>query len=381
MHRGAAFLCGPYFLVFGMGADLYLYRIHKGGMKQGIGNTKTVDAVNILLIFISLVVAFKIPFHLFLFSYAVLGPLHYLTELSWLRDRDYFVGERKWAWYFVPVAIIITVPLLYGMTGLPVDHDTILGCLMRKHGVHLFISFLFVSFVLSVVLVYFRKWQYAVTGMVVSAVLMLLLIATDHFRAVAMALVFLPTIIHVYLFTFLFMVYGTVKTRNMAGIVSCIFLALVPLIIGTVVIDAPSYVPSSDVQATFFKSDFQRVSADIARMVGGLEENGSFFIGSEAGIRIQIFIAFCYTYHYLNWFSKTGVIGWGKGLTAPRTVVIGVLWLLSVGLYVYDYRIGFAALAALSLAHVLCELPLNVLSVKGTVGEVVQRIRGRSQTG
>src|ERR1043165_8502495 len=38
----------------------------------------------------SCVAAFVLPFELFLFSYAVLGPLHYLTEISWLHDRKYF---------------------------------------------------------------------------------------------------------------------------------------------------------------------------------------------------------------------------------------------------------------------------------------------------
>src|SRR2546430_5445042 len=43
----------------------------------------------------SCLLAYAFPFELFLFSYAVLGPLHYLTEISWLHDRKYFVQARR----------------------------------------------------------------------------------------------------------------------------------------------------------------------------------------------------------------------------------------------------------------------------------------------
>jgi hypothetical protein len=51
----------------------------------------TINYVNIGLMMISCVTAYVVPFGLFLFSYTVLGPLHYLTEISWLHDRKYFV--------------------------------------------------------------------------------------------------------------------------------------------------------------------------------------------------------------------------------------------------------------------------------------------------
>ena len=41
-----------------------------------------VNLLNIWLMVASLCAALIVPFELFLFSYAVLGPLHYLTELS-----------------------------------------------------------------------------------------------------------------------------------------------------------------------------------------------------------------------------------------------------------------------------------------------------------
>ncbi len=35
--------------------------------------------------------AYLVPFELLLLAYVVLGPAHYLTEISWLHDRKYFL--------------------------------------------------------------------------------------------------------------------------------------------------------------------------------------------------------------------------------------------------------------------------------------------------
>src|SRR5215212_6090207 len=57
---------------------------------------------------------FVAPFHLFLFAYAILGPLHYLTEISWLHDRDYFAPRRNARrWWLLLVGVAMAV-LLYG---------------------------------------------------------------------------------------------------------------------------------------------------------------------------------------------------------------------------------------------------------------------------
>ena len=49
---------------------------------NSIPNTDRLNYVNIGLMLLSCLVAFFVPFELFLFSYAVLGPAHYLTEIS-----------------------------------------------------------------------------------------------------------------------------------------------------------------------------------------------------------------------------------------------------------------------------------------------------------
>ena len=80
-------------------------------------------------------------------------------------------------------------------------------------------------------------------------------------------------------------------------------------------------------------------------------EGKDFLLLSKLGVKIQIFIAFAYTYHYLNWFSKTSIIGWKSSLTHKRTKYIIILWMASVGLYLYDYTTGIIALFFLSLLN------------------------------
>ena len=68
-----------------------------------------VDAINYInvgLMVASVVIAAYVPFELFIFAYAVMGPLHYLTEISWLHDRKYFTaGARDW------IPLVITAVL------------------------------------------------------------------------------------------------------------------------------------------------------------------------------------------------------------------------------------------------------------------------------
>ena len=68
------------------------------------------NVLNILAMIISLILATKIPFDLLIFSYAFLGPLHYLTEINWLEDKSFFARSKKWMWVFIPVALLLIIP-------------------------------------------------------------------------------------------------------------------------------------------------------------------------------------------------------------------------------------------------------------------------------
>ena len=70
------------------------------------------------------------------------------------------------------------------------------------------------------------------------------------------------------------------------------------------------------------------------------------------------FIAFAYTYHYLNWFSKTSIIKWHLVERKYLILTLGI-WVLALALYASDYRTGLKFLFFLSFLHVFLEFPLN----------------------
>lgn len=53
-----------------------------------------INYYNILAMFLSASLAIFVPFELTLFSYMVLGPGHYLTELSWLKGTQFFTIKK-----------------------------------------------------------------------------------------------------------------------------------------------------------------------------------------------------------------------------------------------------------------------------------------------
>jgi hypothetical protein len=85
---------------------------------------------------------------------------------------------------------------------------------------------------------------------------------------------------------------------------------------------------------------------------------------SGNGVAIMRLIAFAYTYHYLNWFSKTKIIRWHE-VPRPRAAGMVALWLGAVALYFVDYSIGLTILYAGSLLHVLLEFPLDIQTFAG----------------
>jgi hypothetical protein len=160
------------------------------------------------------------------------------------------------------------------------------------------------------------------------------------------------------------MLFGTLQSKNNFGIIAILFLILCPLIITFSAINPTTYLVSETTQTAFSSSGIAKLNSSIAHFLG-LFENSQFYLLSAESIKIQIFIAFAYTYHYLNWFSKTSIIGWSKNISKSKLIVIISIWLVSVFLYFYDYKTGLIALFFLSSLHVLLEFPLNIVSIKG----------------
>lgn len=336
-------------------------------------NSKNTDILNSFLILISLALAFFLPFQLFLFSYAVLGPLHYLTEINWLKKKNYFITKPQLIWVFVFVAALISLPVLlklplFSHFNRPAFVSYLFDKINYHQGYILFLSLLFAA-----ALVYFKKQKHIILFLLAGIIASILILKYASFSFILAGL-FIPTLVHVYLFTLLFMIYGSSREKNITGVIAIVLLILCPFIILIIKVDPTAYQLSGAVKAGFFASGMQNVSSQLASVFGTADKD-SFNLLSVAGIKIQVFIAFSYTYHYLNWFSKTSIIGWNKNVSKPKLLVILFLWAGAVLLYWFDYKTALMTLFFLSYLHVLLEFPLNITSIKGILHLPAFKIR------
>ena len=333
--------------------------------------TERLDAVNIGLMLLACCVAILIPFELFLFSYAILGPLHYLTEISWLHDRKYYTKGKYDALFLLIIGLLVTLSFFNSVHGLEMD-------LPRNFSTQL----AWIALLSSLVFVLVKNNFYRIAGIVL--IIISSQISTHFWLFLS---VFLPTLVHVYLFTGLFMLYGALKSKSRLGVLAVAVLALCPVLLFHILPD----------KVFFHVTDYGR-----SAYIGGEKGVGffsmhiqsliSFFnynpegktmnywldtvFNSRTGILLARFIAFAYTYHYLNWFSKTRVIQWHK-VPKSRFAVVIVFWIISISLYISNYTLGLQWLFFLSYLHVLLEFPLNYTSVIGIGRSLRERLSGR----
>jgi hypothetical protein len=172
----------------------------------------------------------------------------------------------------------------------------------------------------------------------------------------------LPTVIHVFCFTGLFILHGSIKSRSPLGYASlAVFLACGG---GFLAYHPPAahYVvgPRTAALGTALNMPFDQ----LALFTGVSKDTWNSLAAFGR------FLAFAYTYHYLNWFSKTGIIRW-HAVSGARLAAIAAAYAGSLALYAYDYRIGLEALFGLSLIHVLLEFPLDVRTIAALGGRAV----------
>jgi hypothetical protein len=314
--------------------------------------TDQVNVLNIGLMIVSAVLAFVVPFELFLFAYAVLGPLHYLTEISWLHDRKYFtVRDRDY--------------LLFVVLGLLAAADYFASSESFELATSIGIAGVGGALILTSITGTARR---IIAALVLVG--LILFLRTGEMWQLLFA-VFLPSVIHVSIFTGLFILYGSLKSRSVSGYISfavfiacslCFFLLAIP----GVTMELGTYVRSS-------YSEISSLNAALIQLFGlGSTDTAVDPLGpSFAALAVARFLAFAYTYHYLNWFSKTSIIQW-HNISRARLASIVVLWVASLALYAYDYPTGLAALLVLSYLHVYLELPLNGRSLIG-IGQELRR--------
>lgn len=324
-------------------------------LHKALSTEKGINLTNMGLMIFSAALSFVIPFKLFLFVYAVLGPLHYLTEISWLDKRNYFI-EKKWqTWPYVLVAILLTVSLFNERSQLRFYSTTLMM------GVVVYTLFISVG----------RKYMVSIIAAVVTVFLCLGL-KVDRMLSIVIALsVFLPTVVHVFLFTGIFILSGALKTKSTSGFISFGIFLLCAL--SFIFIRIPNTEILSVTEKGYISRYFIMLNQSLADLFGvPATASREEYFTVPALVAVQRFIAFAYTYHYLNWFSKTTVIKW-HAVSRTRLWAVGLLWILSVACYYIDYRLGFMLLFTLSMLHVFLEFPLNVISFR-QVGQGVKNI-------
>jgi len=335
-----------------------------------------VNVLNIGLMIASLGVALVLPFELFLFSYAVLGPLHYLTEISWLHDRTYFLARRSQA---VPlVALTLLIALTSGMF-FELGTDSFSTAVLSWGP-----EFRFGALALAGVFVLTHSARTLRIGAAATAVAV---VAAHYANEASKAadssgafysaydlffLLLLTTIIHVYVFTGAFVVLGALRSRSVSGFVSLgVFVAcsvacfLVPVREISTLSDSAR--EAYDVSATMLNLVMAR-----AVDVDGMRTADHVF-STPLGVMTARLIAYAYTYHYLNWFSKTSVIKW-HDVPRARLASVVAIWLGSLGLYAWDFVTGLSLLFFLSMLHVLLEFPLNWRSFMDIGSELRARV-------
>jgi hypothetical protein len=308
------------------------------------------------------------PFQLFLFSFAVLGPLHYFTEIPWLHKKGYFTTGKYD--YMLLIALCCSTAVLYYINMSLGGGNKSIGNAVTTIG--------FTAFFGALAMITMQQtWQKVLAVVLIAASSLLF----SHLDTVTMIFAnFIPSIIHVYIFTGCFILYGALKHKSTTGILS-----LVVFVICTALIFMIDPSPTANrslsmyVQSSYV--NFAALNFDLINIFGldSLQKTdphlGNVIFTSNAGIIVMRLIAFSYTYHFLNWFSKTSIIKWHE-VSKRGLAAILLLWLGSLALYWVNFSIGIQYLYFLSLLHVTLEFPLNHRTFIG-IGEEVKKLAFR----
>jgi hypothetical protein len=289
--------------------------------------------------------AYLVPFELLLLAYVVLGPAHYATEISWLHDRKYFLPQRGIALALVVLAIIAAV----------IENASWFGFVM------------WAAFVLCALLAGTTTPMQAVL-LVIAAIGATAALAM-HGASLAVLGVMLPTLIHVSLFTLVFMALGAYRSgARVQWVLVALYVAAILLIL-VAPPSASTLIPSFAKAAEEY---FANVGPALGRLLG--------IPGLRLDQRLTSLLAFVYTYHYLNWFIKAEVIRWNQ-MTKGRLALVAAASAASTALYFYDYALGFTVLLAFSLAHIVLEFPLDSLALRqlgAVIGQSIVRAMQRA---
>lgn len=336
-------------------------------------NTQTsrIDQWNILLLVLAAWAAWVFPFRLFLLAYAVLGPLHYLTEMFWLEKQNYFLADRRGGWWLLGAGVLLTALVILSQWPAFINLPG-----MRSWREPLFSGLVFLAFLIALLFTFpLKGWIRAVVMVV--GVLAAVGLSSNGTYALFFGML-LATVIHIALFTWLFMLFGALKARSVWGLVAALCYLVVVGWFWKGPLPAVSADWSASVEHVLVRSGFAGLNQTLQQLLWGVE--GASGLQSEAAHRIQALLAFGYTYHYLNWFSKIDIIRWHQ-VKKSRVYLTLAVWLLAVGLYAFRFQVGLLALFLLSIWHVFLEFPLNYRCVVGIFPAARAWLKNPAQAG
>ncbi len=298
------------------------------------------DLAHLGLMLGALALTYLVPFELLLLAYVVLGPAHYATEISWLHDRNYFLPQRGIAIGLAVIAVVAAMIDNAQWFGLVIWSAFVICAIIAGA------TTAFQGMLLFMAAAVFTGWMLA------------------NGASMAVMGILLPTLIHVSLFTLVFMALGAFRSgARVQWLLVGLYLAAIVLILllpptrGTLV---PSFAQAAH-------DYFANVAPALSRLLGAP--------GLSLDNRLVALLAFIYTYHYLNWFIKAEVIRW-IDISRKRLALVIAVSAASTALYFYDYAYGFSVLLALSLAHIVLEFPLNAVALR-QLGAAIMRSSGK----
>ena len=190
-----------------------------------------INYLNIGLMLVTMVLAYFCPFETFLFAYAFLGPLHYLTEISWLHDRQYFT---KGKYDFIPL-LLIGIALSYAAFAKDAGFDMEFYNTFVELG--LFDKLLVLALFSSLLFAFVKNLPVKIFSILFLFIFISGWFSEDNKEmnqssTTVFALTsLLPTLIHVYVFTGLFMLFGALKSRSKTGLMSVAAFIILPIIL------------------------------------------------------------------------------------------------------------------------------------------------------
>lgn len=290
--------------------------------------------------------AFRWPFEVLVLAYVVLGPAHYLTQIAWMHRRGYFVGSARGLWLAAPALPLAALELAGGTLAIPVAAAVYAGTL---------------AVALAMVLWPRRRLALAILALAPPVAFALRDVPVF---TVGFALL-LPTVVHVFVFTGAFLLVGTLRARSATAVLQVLVFGLLAVLLFRMPLHAEAFRPAPLI------AEAADAFAPLARLLGRLSPEGH---PDRASVAATRFLAFAYAYHYLNWFSKTRVIGWAE-MPRRTAALLAATYVATLASYAVDAHLGFAIAFLLSVAHVLLELPLDAR----TFGKLGAALFGRAR--